>query len=367
MADENLAELLKTQKSLTEWLEDIKHRDVDSIRREDNDKRERLRILSDIIGLPYDKPVQFEASELTEDSPKFVEYLKLHGEDLCALRLLPKDDGLAKLRMRGKSVKFAYDWFKQQKINPIQYRADFVPHPPDYGWSTIFVVNHHGICGEIIFGGHHLLTQGFHTTSPLLFNFNFQDWFLSEDNADALVHLKKLANYLLVGEESLRKQVTDKLNGKFHNNYLSGYFESTDSSVGTWFIDYNRILGETFKDVNIDAAPLVTKSKGHLSGRSGSHGQAEGKVRIVHPEKIDAEFQPGEVLVCVMTTPQHVPLMKRAAAIITDQGGILCHAAIVARELGIPCIVGTNNATSILADGDKVSVNATNGTVSIIN
>src|SRR3989344_3123798 len=355
MADDNLAELLKTQKSLTEWLEDIKHRDVDSIRREDNDKRERLRVLSDIIGLPYDKPVQFEASELTEDNSIFVNYLKAHGEELCALRLLPKNDGLAKLRMRGKSVRFAYDWFKEQRINPPQYRPDFVPHPPDSGGSPTFVVNRHGMQGEIIFGGHHLLTQGFHSKSPILFSFDFNDWLLSEKSPEALEHLKKLASYLMVSDGNLRQKVTKELNGQFCNNYLSGYFESTDSSVGTWFIDYNRILGEMFKDVKVNVAPRSSATKSHLSGRSGSQGQAEGVVKIVHPEKLDAEFQPGQILVCVMTTPQHVPLMRRAAAIVTDQGGILCHAAIVARELGIPCIVGTNNATSMLSTGDKVS------------
>lgn len=367
MADEKLAELLKTQKSLTEWLEDIKHRDVDSIRREDNDKRERLRFLNEIIGLPYDKPVQFEASDLTDSNPVFSSYLRSHGKELCALRLLPKNDGLAKLRMRGKNIQSAYAWFKDQKIDPGQYLADFVPHPPDYGWSTIFVVNKHGIQGEIIFGGHHLLTQGFHDQPPILFNFDYNNWFLSEENPDALKHLQKLASYLLVDSENLQERVRSKLDGVFINNYLSGYFESTDSSVGTWFIDYNRILGQMFEDVKLimETAPITQTV--HLSGRSGSSGQAEGEVRIISPDKIDSEFKPGQILVCTMTTPQYVPLMRRAAAIVTDQGGILCHAAIVARELGIPCIVGTGKATLTLKNGNRVTVDANRGTVSIIN
>ena len=64
-----------------------------------------------------------------------------------------------------------------------------------------------------------------------------------------------------------------------------------------------------------------------------------------------------------MTTPEFVPLMQKAAAIITDQGGILSHAAIVSRELGKPCITGTENATSLLKDGDMVEVDADEGVV----
>src|SRR5438094_538427 len=105
MADDRLAELLKTQKSLTEWLEDIKHKDADIIRREDNDKRERLKELNEVIGLPFDEPTQFEALDLANKSSAVLAYIKSHGEELCALRLMPKEDGLPKLRRRGKTVK----------------------------------------------------------------------------------------------------------------------------------------------------------------------------------------------------------------------------------------------------------------------
>ncbi len=72
----------------------------------------------------------------------------------------------------------------------------------------------------------------------------------------------------------------------------------------------------------------------------------------------------GEVLVTRMTAPDWVPLMRRAAAIVTDSGGMTCHAAIVSRELGIPCLVGTGEGTSVLSDGEIVSVDAGAGTVS---
>src|SRR5487761_1304423 len=99
MADERQAKLYETQKTLTEWLEDIKHKDAEALRREDNDKRERLKVLKIEIGLPYDEPVKFEATDLRDKPPTLESYLHKHGSELCALRLIPKLDSLPKLRM----------------------------------------------------------------------------------------------------------------------------------------------------------------------------------------------------------------------------------------------------------------------------
>lgn len=361
MADNNLAELLKTQKSLTEWLEDIKHKDVEAIRREDNEKRERLKVLSKLIALPFDEPTQFKASQLNDKNAAFQNFLKEHGEELCALRLIPTEDGLPKLRMRGKSIHDAYGWFKEQKITASKYRADFIPHPSDYSWATIFIVNRHGIQGEIIYGGHHQLTQGFHQTGkPLIFNFDFKGWATYPHNEKAIRHLKKLAAHLYVSDKQKQKQIKEKLNGTFTNNYLEGYFETTDSSAGTWFIDYAPSLGKMYENFRISAP----KTSEHLSGMTGSRGKANGAVCIVKNEDVDGDgFIDGSILVCEVTTPHYVPLMQRAAAIVTDQGGILSHAAIVAREMGIPCIVGTQYATTQLKNGQNVTVDADNGII----
>ncbi|HSX18409.1 MAG TPA: PEP-utilizing enzyme [Candidatus Saccharimonadales bacterium] len=362
MADERLAELLKTQKSLTEWLEDIKHKDAEAIRREDNDKRERLKVLNEVIGLPFDKPTQFEATDLAEKTPDFMTYLKTHSDELCALRLIPKVDGLPKLRMRGKSIKDAYEWFKEQDIDPSKYRADFIPHPPDYSWATIFIVNQHGIQGEIIWGGHHQLTQGFHDKeAPMVFRYDFKRWSVHPKNSKALKHLKNLAAYLRVPDSARQKDLATQLDSSFANDFLEGYFESADSSLGTWFIDYSPVLGKLYKDTVIQAGKSTTESL--VSGMSGSPGKAKGAVQIVYPDNLDVNFPDGAVLVCEVTTPDYVPLMQKAVAIVTDQGGILSHAAIVARELKKPCIVGTGNATKILKNDQIVSVDAGTGLV----
>ncbi|MEY3197555.1 MAG: hypothetical protein RL023_25 [Candidatus Parcubacteria bacterium] len=79
-----------------------------------------------------------------------------------------------------------------------------------------------------------------------------------------------------------------------------------------------------------------------------------------------ADAQEGDILVSTMTTPDFLPAMKKAAAIITDEGGITCHAAIVARELQKPCIIATKFATQILQDGDIVEVDAHKGSITIL-
>ena len=359
--DDKLAALLKTQKSLTEWLEDIKHEYAEAIRREDNEKRERLKVLNEIIGLPYDRPTQFEALDLANKTTSFAAYLKKNGQEPCALRLIPNEDGLPKLRMRGKSVKDAYKWFKQQDIDPSKYRADFMPHPPDYSWATIFIVNKHGAQGEIIWGGHHQLTQGFHDkNAPMIFRYDFTSWVIDPFDEKALSYLKNLVTRLYVTDSKKRHELEHKLNASFSYNYLEGYFETTDSSLGTWFIDYSPKLGEMYAGTIIKPS---LKGVGLISGLIGSPGKAEGPVQIVHSNDLSIKFEQGSVLVCEVTTPDYVPLMLQAAAIITDQGGILSHAAIVARELKKPCIVGTGNATKKLKSGQTVFVNADLGIV----
>jgi pyruvate,water dikinase len=100
-----------------------------------------------------------------------------------------------------------------------------------------------------------------------------------------------------------------------------------------------------------------------VRGLGASPGVASGVARILASAADAPSFRPREVLVARMTSPDWVPLMRRAAAIVTDAGGMTSHAAIVSRELGVPCIVGTSDATRVLRDGELITVNGTDGTV----
>jgi pyruvate,water dikinase len=77
-------------------------------------------------------------------------------------------------------------------------------------------------------------------------------------------------------------------------------------------------------------------------------------------------FKDGDILVTSMTRPEFVPLMRRATGIVTNEGGITCHAAIVSRELGKPCLIGTRRATEVIKEGDLIEVRAHHGTVRIL-
>jgi phosphoenolpyruvate synthase/pyruvate phosphate dikinase len=103
--------------------------------------------------------------------------------------------------------------------------------------------------------------------------------------------------------------------------------------------------------------------KGQCASIGATPGVVRGHVKIISSPKDLPKMKNGDVLVAIATNPDVVPAMKKAAAIVTDQGGVTCHAAIVSRELGIPCVIGTKHATKILRDGDEVEVDAAKGTV----
>ncbi len=106
-----------------------------------------------------------------------------------------------------------------------------------------------------------------------------------------------------------------------------------------------------------DEREIITK------GLGASPGMASGAVKIIKSTSELDKILEGDILVTVMTTPDMVPAMKRADGIITDEGGVTCHAAIVSRELGIPCVVGTGDTTKILKENEIVTLDGNKGTV----
>lgn len=109
-----------------------------------------------------------------------------------------------------------------------------------------------------------------------------------------------------------------------------------------------------------ETAPAV------LKGRSVGERIGAGPVRVVRDLESLKDFKPGEVLVADMTDPDWEPTMKMAAAIVTDRGGRTCHAAIVSREIGVPCVVGTGTATSTLRNRQQVTVSCAGGEVGVV-
>lgn len=139
---------------------------------------------------------------------------------------------------------------------------------------------------------------------------------------------------------------------EFHDGELTEYFGDAAHEA----IEY---LEHTI-------ALTVIEGVKELSGDTGSPGKAKGIVKVILTAEDMGKMEQGNVLVSHMTNPRLVPAMKLASAIVADIGGVTCHAAIVSRELGIPCVIGTKIATRVLKDGMEVEVDANTGSVRIL-
>ncbi|MBA7490648.1 hypothetical protein ES702_01189 [subsurface metagenome] len=164
--------------------------------------------------------------------------------------------------------------------------------------------------------------------------------------------LDDFRNYL-VGEKKIPSYVSAKGNFSFYMGKEPGvkYFYGNEHKK-----IFEAYFGKKKKATKKIIGTVVSKT---------DEVKIKGVVRVIH-NPIGAKFKKGEILVTAMTRPEFVPLMKKASAVITDQGGLTCHAAIVSRELGVPCIIGTKIATKVLKDGDQVEVDANKGIVKII-
>jgi len=119
--------------------------------------------------------------------------------------------------------------------------------------------------------------------------------------------------------------------------------------------------------IEIESAVYGAAQSGVVTGKPAFEGKAVGMARIVlDPSKV-TDFKQGDILVTGMTRPDFVPLLKKAGGVVTDGGGVLCHAAITAREFKIPAVIGTGNATKIFKDGDKIEVDGFTGSVKKID
>lgn len=131
----------------------------------------------------------------------------------------------------------------------------------------------------------------------------------------------------------------------------------------TWLVQARPIT--TLTDSAGGGSGTITAGTGAVlvKGLPAAPGVATGRVRILDKPEDGPQLLDGEVLVASMTNPDWLPTIRRASALVTDNGGMTCHASIVARELGVPCIVGTRCATTELADGTMVTVDGTKGEV----
>ncbi len=128
--------------------------------------------------------------------------------------------------------------------------------------------------------------------------------------------------------------------------------------------NYRVLVGDEAKELqNIVDPKDLSETPNDIRGLVANPGLVRGPARIILSATDINLVEPGDILVAVMTRPDYVPGMKKAAAVVTDEGGITSHAAIVSRELGVPCIIGTKIATRVFKNGDLLEVNANHGVV----
>ncbi len=135
----------------------------------------------------------------------------------------------------------------------------------------------------------------------------------------------------------------------------SEYFTGTAEAFAQTYPEYNLVQEKIEEN--------ITSIKGQVAFK----GKVQGRVRVLRRREEVGNVLEGEIIVSPMTTPDFTAALEKAAAIVTDEGGITCHAAIVARELKKPCIIGTKIATKVLKDGMEVQVDGEKGIVTILN
>lgn len=178
--------------------------------------------------------------------------------------------------------------------------------------------------------------------------------FLEQASRRAGISLSDLKN-------SLASEYGDIMRGKLRRAALdrrsnSLVFWRTKSVKVLAGVEAKRVNQTMFKATPISGVKII-------KGIGASAGRAAGPAKIMLSSSQGDKLKPGDVLVAGMTRPDYVQAMRRAGAVVTDEGGITAHAAIIARELGIPCVVGTKIATQVLRDGDRVEVDAERGVV----
>ena len=160
---------------------------------------------------------------------------------------------------------------------------------------------------------------------------------------------KELYSYFRNHKLPLKKE----LEARYKSSVL--IFDETGSQL---------FVGEQVK--KIEALVFGDHKITELKGVSAYPGKVIAIARVINDPKLGARLKKGEVLISGMTRPEFLPIMQRASAFVTDAGGVLAHAAIVAREMKKPCITGTRVATKVFKDGDLVEVDANKGVVKII-
>lgn len=325
-------------------------------------------------------PVAVRTSATAEDSPEASfagqgdTFLNVIGEANVLERVRDCWSSLFTPRSIFYQVKNHYDHFKIGVAVPVQklIHSDisgimFTANPVSNDKNQIIV--------ETVWGLGEYIVQGRVTPDQYIIDKN--TWkIISKNTVSQDVELVKSNNETHEVKVPKSRQNRPKINDdtaihiakvgqKLHNHY--GKAQDIEFAVENdkfYVVQTRPITTLVSNQKTLDQQSTVTAGKpADLKGEPASPGTASGIVIIINSPKEINKAKKGHVLVTQMTTPDFVPAMKKVSAIVTDKGGQTSHAAIVSRELGVPCVVGTAKATKSLKEGDMVTVNGTTGEV----
>ncbi len=324
-------------------------------------------------------PVAVRTSATAEDSldASFAgqgdTFLNVKGEANVVNRVRDCWSSLFTSRSIFYQVKKHYDHFKIGVAVPVQKLINseisgimFTTNPVTNAKNEIIV--------ETIWGLGEYIVQGKITPDQYVIDKN--EWkIISEEHVSQDIQLIKgddETKEAPVPKTKINKKKIDlsmalkiaKIGQKLHNHY--GKPQDIEFAIdrGKLYIVQTRpITTINTNQKTLDNQKLVIDQTPFLTGEPASPGISSGIIVIIKDPKEITRAQKGQILVTTMTTPDFVPAMKKVNGIITDKGGQTSHAAIVSRELGVPCVVGTKTATKDLKEGDIVTLNGTAGKI----
>jgi len=276
------------------------------------------------------------------------------------------------LIQKAQDSEFVREWASQFKKTADRIRREISVPAEQYIKKLPELLRHyqaygsHNVATKIAFDvGHDKLTR---ETKDLLEEARkYSETFYKDDALTIEKSLRFLAEKTRYPYEEISMLMYDEL-----NTYLAGgvlppheILKKRWSASGVYFTRDKTVILSPEELAQIENARIGNIDPAEIKGQIAYKGKVQGRCRIVLDYQ-NASFEKGDILVTGMTDPHFVELMKKASAIVTDGGGMLSHAAIVARELRTPCIIGTKIATQVLKDGDLIEVDADNGVVRIL-
>ncbi|MCX5997242.1 MAG: phosphoenolpyruvate synthase [Chloroflexi bacterium] len=254
----------------------------------------------------------------------------------------------------------------QKMVNSDKAGVMFTANPRNNNLNSLVIEGAFGL-GEVVVGG--LVAPDYYEIDKS--NMKVRDTRISHKNFKIIRDEKGNNKNIDLSEKEASEQVLkDKeilqiagLGMKIEQHYGSPQDTEWAIEGNTVFMLQSRPITTPISSVKVESEKPEEESKELIRGLGASPGRGSGEVRVLVSPDRDNGFESGDVLVAEMTTPDWVPLMMKASAIVTDGGGVTCHAAIVSREMGLPCVVGTRNATKVLKDKMLVTVDGTHGTV----